>query len=139
VHITAVGFGRGKVVDARKHDLGSLSSELPTRLGCARLHNDWPTLDRAGNVQRTTHLVILPFEIKGMHAVRIKINTRFDITDESVISKAIPKASDNIKKLAGTPVAFVMLIMFFAAEIEGFMRIGRSHDIPSRAAATDVV
>jgi hypothetical protein len=96
-------------------------------------------LDRPRNIEGAANLEKLAVVIERMHAIRVEIESRIDVADESVLREAIPKACHDIVKFACATIPRVVIQMIVSPKIERGVRIGCRHDVPARAAAADVI
>src|SRR5262245_16945329 len=77
--------------------------------------------------------------VQGVKLLRIEIDPRFHITNESVVRPAVPQTSHHIEELARATVARLMLNMFLETKIHRLIRIARSHHVPASAPSTNVI
>src|ERR1700678_1516728 len=138
-HVGIESLPFGKRAPGGENDLGSLGRELAARVGGARLHDDRPTLGRPRNIERAADLQKLTLVVKRMHAIRIEIDSRIDIADESVLGETVPETGHDIVELTRAAIALVVIQVIVAAKIKRSVRIGGGHDVPARSATTDVI
>jgi hypothetical protein len=107
-------------------DLGGLGSELPPRFGRARLHDDGPALDRAGDVEWFSDAQVLTFVVEHMHPVGIEEQTALLVAQPCIICEAIPEAGDHFVEFERSPVAFVVLDVTIQPKVQCGVRVRRS-------------
>jgi hypothetical protein len=96
-------------------------------------------LDGPRNIQRAADFEKLAFVVERVHAIRVEINSRIDIADESVLGKTIPEAGHDIVEFARPAIPFVVIEVILSAEIESGVWIGGRHDVPARTASAYVI
>ncbi len=74
-----------------------------------------------------------------MHLGGIEIEARFDVAHKGVVGEGIPQAGDDVVEFARPLVALGVLHVIVEPEIQRCVRIGGGDDVPSRAAAADVI
>ena len=114
------------------------ASCLPS-FGRARLHDDRPAFDRAGDVERSSDGQVLTFVVQHMHPVGIEEQTALLVAQPCIICEAVPEAGDHLLEFERSPVAFVVLDVILQPKVQCRVRVRRRHDIPSRSAIADVV
>ena len=72
LHVGVKALRLDKRAAAGEDDFCSLGGELAASLGGAGLDDDWPTLNRAGDIQGSAHLEEFALAIEDMHAVGIE-------------------------------------------------------------------
>src|SRR5471032_3419867 len=137
VLIERLGFIEGLV---RNEDhLRGLRGEFATGIRCPGLHDHWPALRRAGDVERAAHLEMRAAMVERMQLVRIEIESAFTVTDESVVFPTVPEACDDVIEFACALVANCVSRVLLEAEVEGFRFAAGGNQVPAPAAAAQVV
>ncbi len=77
--------------------------------------------------------------VQHMHLVGIEIEASFDIAHKGVVGEGIPQTRHHVVEFARTAIALGVLHVIFKAEIQRRVGIGGGDDVPSRAAAADVI
>ena len=138
-HVGVESLPFGKRTSGGENDLRSFGGELTARVGSARLHDDRPALERPSDIERTANLEKLTFMVERMHAIRIEIESRIDVADESVLRETVPETGHDIVELARAAITLVVVQMILSAKVESGVRIGRRHDVPAGAASADMI
>ena len=139
LHVGIEGARVGDRAASGEHHFGGFGRKLAAGIGRTGLHDDGPTLHRAGDVQRPAHFQILALVIEHMHLVGIEIDAVLDIADEGIVGPAVPQAGDDIEKFACAGITLVMLHMLVEPEIERGVWIRGRHHVPARAPCADMV
>jgi hypothetical protein len=91
------------------------------------------------DIEGAANLEELAFVVERVHAIRIEIEARIDVADESVLRETVPEAGHDIVEFARAAIALVVVQVILSPKVESRVRIGRRHDVPARAAAADMV
>src|SRR5262249_9624882 len=96
-------------------------------------------LRRTSHVQWPPHGKEAPFVIEPVHLFRSEVASAGTIHDEGVVVPAIPKPADDLDEFIGALVALIMFEMLIAAEVSTRCRVSGRYDVPSCAAATQMI
>src|SRR5262245_38731111 len=129
----------GDIAPSRKDDFCRLGSKLAARFRRTSLHDDRPTLNGSRNVEWPAHFQELSLMIQNVKLVRIKIDARFHVANESVVCPTVPETRHHVEELPRAAIACLMLNMFLETEIHRLMWIAGSHNVPARAPSTDMI
>ena len=129
----------GEVALRREHGFRRLSRKLPAGLRRPGLHDHRPALDRARDIERSSHRKIFTLVIEHMHLRWVEENAVLDIADERVVGPAVPETRHHVIKLPCAPIALAVLDMLLEAKIERGVRIGSGDDIPAGTAAGNMI
>ena len=77
--------------------------------------------------------------VEHMHALRVEEHAARRVAEERVVRPTVPKPGHHVEELAGAAIARSVLPVLVAAEIPRLHRIAGGDEVPTGAAAADVV
>jgi len=98
-----------------ENDFRGLGGELTARIGSARLHDDRPALDGPSDIEGAANLQKLALVVERVHAIRVEIDSRLDVADESVLSETIPETCHDIIEFARAAIPLIVVQVIVAA------------------------
>src|ERR1700723_556623 len=95
--------------------------EILAVLGGTRLDDDRMSLNRAWNIQWTTHLKVFPSVINPMDASWVGEVARCLVDQDRIVFPAVPKGFGGIQKLGRTFISNGVFDVAIFAEIQRFL------------------